>query len=48
MAWYDWQIAAMASELAAVPLNTKNTSAVGHAKMSRIRSQARDVQRSLP
>ena len=47
IAWYDWHIAASASELAAVPLNTKNTSA-GHSNIWRIRSQARSVQGSSP
>ena len=47
IAWYDWQRAARASELAAVPLNTKNTSA-GCSNTSRINSQARAVQASLP
>ena len=47
IAWYDWHMAAKASELAAVPLKTKNTSA-WHSKISRIRLQARAVHGSSP
>ena len=45
--WYDWHIAARASELAAVPLKLKKISA-SCSKTSRISSQARAVHLSSP
>ena len=47
MLWYDWHIEASDSELAAVPLKTKNTSQ-SVSNVSRSRSDARVVHASSP
>src|SRR2546430_14447098 len=47
MLWYDWQSEASESELAEVPLKTKNTSQLV-SKTSRIKLAALSVQVSSP